>query len=147
MAQRYLFLDPGVLLNLCIIEEGAEILAALPYRTLSTSAISSATYPIDHDGETKTHSAEPLITQGVLGIADLDAEHASERFIELACLGLRGTLGELAALASASEGIMATDDQATTDLMISVLPEVPLLTTAALIHEYTVLTNPPQPHV
>lgn len=143
MIQRCLFLDPGVLLNLCIIEEGAEVLAALPYRTLVTPAMRDTTYTVERNGETTLHAVEPLISLGVLGIADLYELSASERFIELACLGLRGTLAELAVLASMHGGIMATDDPATIELMTSLLPEVPLLTTAALIHEYAGLAKLP----
>lgn len=147
MVQRCLFLDPGVLLNLCAADEGADVLAALPYRALTTPSVSKRVYTSEHDGEPTSYSAAPLAAQGVLGVVDLHGQDGSERFIELACLGLRGALGELAALASASAGMLATDDQAALGLMASLLPEVPLLTTGALIHEYAALANLPRSRV
>lgn len=141
MAQRLLFLDPGVLLNLCVLEESAQILAALPYKALTTSAISNAMHANDSGGDTPSYSAEPLIKQGVLHLASLEAQDATERFFELACLGLRDTLGELAALASLCDSMIATDDPAAIDALTSVLPDVPLLTTVAILHEYVELTS------
>jgi hypothetical protein len=147
MMQRCLFLDPGVLLNLCTIEEGADVLAALPYRPFTILSISDTVYTIERDGETHSCSPATLVTQGILSVVDPHARNVGGLLIELASLGLRGTPGELAALASTTEGMMATDDQATIGLMTSFLPDVPLFTTGALMHQYTALTNPPRARI
>jgi hypothetical protein len=62
---------------------------------------------------------------------------------EMACLGMRGNLCCLATLASQDQSRLATDDPVSIDMMRTILPVVPLLTTPALVYEWQAVMKAP----
>lgn len=138
-----MYVDCGVLANLCVADAAAQILATLPYRCVLLPNMLNLCYPIDDDAsdpgdlnveEERVRYVEvrTLVDEGRLHMCPTwDSDHMqlvvelSDRFSDSAA--------RLIAWALARGGAVGSDDQRTRRLTEEFFPEIRLVTTPQLI--------------
>lgn len=148
-----LYVDGGVLANLCVADNAAEILAALPYHCMLLPDMLHTCYPIDNathgagnpgDEEEHTQYVEVrvLVDQGVLHMCPTwDSDHMqfvvglTDRFSDRAA--------HIVAWALVRGGAVGSDDPRTRRLTQEFFPEIRLVTTPELIQLWQHTTGVP----
>lgn len=147
-----LYVDVGVLANLCVADAAAQILAALPYRCMLLSGMQDMRYPIDdggtnagdpdsdEEGKVRHVEVRTLVDKGALHMCPAwDTDHMklvvelSDRFSDRAA--------HLVAWAVLQGGMIGSDDQRTRRLTEEFFPEIRLLTTPQLIQLWQLTTG------
>jgi hypothetical protein len=136
MPKSEVYLDGGVLLNLSVLDQATEIFATLPVQCMIAPVMDTETYELGNEDEPHTITVHTFVTQGVMMIADPLQEEGQQLMLELACQGVRGSLAYLAAAATIQQAKLATDSNRSVQLLRQLLPQLPLLTTATLLHEW-----------
>ena len=148
-----LYLDGGVLANLCVADSVAQILAAVPYRPVLLSDMLNRSYPISNaapadvepgantgNGEIEIEGADvrhvavrTLVDRGVFHMCPAwDSEHV--RLVVELSDRLSDRTAHLAAWALLCGGAIGSDDRRTKWLIAEYFPGIQLVTTARLIH-------------
>lgn len=144
-----LYVDGGVLANLCVAENIAEILAVLPYQCMLLPSMLHLRYPINDDASSDTSvpgdeeeraryvEVQTLVNYGSLHMCPAwDSDHMqlvvglTDRFSDRAA--------HLVAWALVSGGAVGSDDPRTRRLIEEFFPDIRLVTTPELIQHWQV---------
>lgn len=141
-----LYLDGGVLANLCVVDVVAEILSALPYRCTLPPEMLERRYPIndavpDANGGGNVKEEEHVRQVEVRLLVDKELLHmcpawdsAHVRLVVDLSDRLPDRIAHIVAWALLRGGAIASDDLRTRRLTEEYFPEVKLVTTPTLIH-------------
>jgi hypothetical protein len=142
-----LYLDGGVLANLCVADEVAQILSALPYRCVLQPDMLSRRYPINdanpataetninEDANGRYVEVRTLVDSGMLHMCPAwDSEHV--RLVVDLSDRCSDRIAHLVAWALLCGGAIGSDDLRTKRLTEEHFPEIKLVTTPHLIQTW-----------
>jgi hypothetical protein len=148
-SSKTLYLDRGVLLNLCATGHAVEILRALSYQC----AVLDDIYPSplflwtqSHGGEELLECQEiaiaPLVSAGVLSVEHFEREQYKQAFVAFA-LHIPDRQAALLALAEQSDAALALDDKCTRRVLHRLAPHQPVISTLTCLYTWQVSAEIP----
>ena len=139
---RTLYLDGGVLLNLCATGHAVEILRALPYQCAILEDICQTPlflWTQSNGGEELLEREEiaiaPLVSAGVLRVEHFEREQYKQAFVIFA-LRIRDRQAALLALVEQSDAALALDDKCTRRVLHRLAPHVLVISTLTCLYTW-----------
>lgn len=139
---RTLYLDRGVLLNLCATGRTVEVLRALPYQCTVLEDICQSPlflWTQSHGGEELLEYEEItidlLVSAGVLRVEHFVRERYKQAFVAFA-LHIRDRQAALLAIAEQRNGVLALDDKCTRRVLHRLAPHVPVISTLTCLYTW-----------
>ncbi len=146
---RTLYLDRGVLLNLCATEHTVEILRALPYQfAVLEDMCQSPLFLYSQSQESEELSSHqeisiaPLVSAGVLRVEHFEREQYKQAFLAFA-LHFPDRQAALLALAEQSDAALALDDKCTRRVLHRLAPNLLVISTLTCLYTWQVSTELP----
>lgn len=138
-----LYLDGGVLLNLCATGRAAMIMQDLPYQCVTTQEVVAEEFVFGevqqadqfHQMQHQFCSVSDLIAQGILEVRPFLLEQYYRDYV--ACsVRLPDTLARLLTLAKAEEASLATDDGCLQQMIKEFIPTMSIHSTPDLLQRW-----------
>ncbi len=139
---RTLYLDRGVLLNLCATGYAVEILRALPYQCTVLEDICQSPlflWTQSQGGEELLEREEiaiaPLVSTGVLRVEHFEREQYKQAFVAFA-LHIRDRQAAMLAIAEQSDAALALDDKCTRRVLRRLAPHLLVISTLTCLYTW-----------